>query len=480
VSVGSVFPFRSLFIKIFISFWLTTVLTIGVFTLMVRVSNSESFPERASRGPVREGLTLYSEAAVRIYEHEGTQALEKFVQRSMVESGTEVFLFDGEGRPITPGTPDANVAAMVNDLREHPQEPPRPFSLFTGVARSIWGRPVVSPAGRHYIFVARFRTPGTPPSLLPITAPRIVVSILIAGLVCYLLGLYLTLPLKKLQSTVKAFAEGNLDARVSPVLAKRRDELAELGREFDTMAERIAALISSQKRLLADISHELRSPLARLSVALELARKNSGGKAVPALDRIEQEAERVNKLVGQLLALTRLESGAERVPPETVALEELVQQVLDDASFEAHPLHKEVKAVHLEKCRVQGSSELLHSAIENVVRNAVRHTELGTAVEVSLEWRMETAILTVRDHGPGVPEPELQHIFEPFYRVSEARERSSGGVGLGLSIAERTAKLHGGSIRAENTLDGLLVTIELPLAPMPASQQPARERTPVA
>jgi two-component system sensor histidine kinase CpxA len=478
VSVSSVFPFRSLFIKIFISFWLTIALTIGVLVLMARISNSETFPERAARGPVREGLILYSEAAVRIYEHEGVQALEKFGQRSMAESGTEVFLFDGEGRPIVGGTPDGNVAAAVNDLREHPQEPPRQFALFSGVARSTWGRPVVSPGGRYYIFVARFRTPGGPTPLF--TYPRIIVSILIAGLVCYLLGLYLTLPLKKLQSTVKEFAEGNLDARVSPELTKRRDELSELGREFDHMAERIAALISSQKRLLADISHELRSPLARLSVALELARKNSGGKAVPALDRIEQEAERVNKLVGQLLALTRLESGAERVPPETVALEELVLQVIDDAAFEARPLHKEVKAVHMEKCRVQGSSELLHSAVENVVRNAVRHTEPSTAVEVSLEWRMETAILTVRDHGPGVPEAELQHIFEPFYRVSEARERTSGGVGLGLSIAERTAKLHGGSIRAENTADGLLVTIELPLAPMPAAQQIARERAPVA
>jgi two-component system sensor histidine kinase CpxA len=477
VSVSSVFPFRSLFIKIFISFWLTIALTIGVLIFMARISNSETFPERAGRGPVREGLTLYSEAAVRIYEHEGAQALEKFVQRSLSESGTEVFLFDGEGRPITPATPDGNVVNVVNDLRDG-REPPRPFALFTGVARSTWGRPVISAAGRHYIFVARFRTPGGPTPMF--TPPRIVVSILIAGLVCYLLGLYLTLPIRMLQSTVKAFAEGNLDARVSPELTKRRDELAELGREFDHMAERIAALISSQKRLLADISHELRSPLARLSVALELARKNSGGKAVPALDRIDQEAERVNKLVGQLLALTRLESGAERVPPETVALEELVQLVIDDAAFEARPLDKEVKAVHMEKCRVQGSSELLHSAIENVVRNAVRHTERGTTVEVSLEWRMETAILTVRDHGPGVPEPELQHIFEPFYRVSEARERSSGGVGLGLSIAERTAKLHGGSIRAENTADGLLVTIELPLAPMPASQQPVRERAPVA
>jgi two-component system sensor histidine kinase CpxA len=278
---------------------------------------------------------------------------------------------------------------------------------------------------------------------------------------------------------VQSFAEGNLDARVTPQLGSRRDELADLGREFDHMAERIAALISSQKRLLADISHELRSPLARLTVALELARKNTNGKAMAALDRIEMESERVNALVGQLLALTRLESGAERVPPEMVGLEDLVQQVVDDANYEAKPLHKEVKVLQLAPCRVRGSSELLRSGIENVIRNAIRYTGEGTAVEVSLTRRMDSAVLTVRDHGPGVPETELAHIFEPFYRVGEARERSSGGVGLGLSIADRTVKLHRGSIRAENLNDGLLITIELPLTPSPAAVQPATEKMPV-
>ncbi|HET7871456.1 MAG TPA: ATP-binding protein, partial [Terriglobales bacterium] len=304
----------------------------------------------------------------------------------------------------------------------------------------------------------------------------IIVAILIVGVVCYLLGLYLTSPLKKLQKTVKTFAAGNLEARVSPELGSRRDEVADLGREFDHMAEQIAALISSQKRLLADISHELRSPLARLSVALELARKSINGKASAPLDRIEQESERVNQLVGQLLTLTRLESGAERVPPEMIALEDLVQQVIDDANFEAKPMHREVIAARLDHCRVQGSPELLRSAIENVVRNAVRYTAERTAVEVSLTWQLDKAVLTVRDYGPGIPAADLQHIFEPFYRVSEARERSSGGVGLGLSIADGTLKLHGGTIRAENTADGLLVTIELPLAPSLVSVPPAGEK----
>jgi two-component system sensor histidine kinase CpxA len=283
---------------------------------------------------------------------------------------------------------------------------------------------------------------------------------------------------KKLKSVVQSFAEGNLDARVTPQLGKRHDELADLGREFDHMAERIAALISSQKRLLADISHELRSPLARLSVALELARKNINTKGIAALDRIEMESERVNKLVGQLLALTRLESGAERVPPEMVALDELVQQVIDDANYEAKPLHKEVKAVQLDPCRVRGSAELLRSGIENVVRNAIRYTAEGSAVEVSLKNNPDTATVAVRDHGPGVPENELGHIFEPFYRVSEARERTSGGVGLGLSIAERTVKLHGGSISAANAQDGLLITIELPTSGAPVVAQPVMEKQP--
>jgi signal transduction histidine kinase len=229
------------------------------------------------------------------------------------------------------------------------------------------------------------------------------------------------------------------------------------------MAERIEALIDSQKRLLADISHELRSPLARLSVALELARKNSNEKAEPALDRIEKEGERLNKLVGQLLALTRLESGAEKITPDTVMLEDLVQQIVDDANYEAKPQHKEVVVTQLQACRVIGSPELLRSAIENVIRNAVRYTPTAGRVEVSLQWKLDTAELMVTDQGPGVPEGELKHIFQPFYRVSEARERASGGAGLGLSIADRTVKLHGGTIEASNSESGLRVTIRLPL-----------------
>lgn len=449
---------RTLFFKIFIWFWMAAALIIGVFYLMIQISYNRSLPQRM-RTSYGEAMSLYAEAAVHTYDKDGMPAFASFVTRSQVESGTLIYLFDGAGHPITlPG--DEEVAALLHDILTQPPQD-RYYRLVSG--RITWGKPETAPSGRRYIFIARLaaRTVGPP---FDISVARISVSILIAGLGCYLLALYLAAPLKKLRLTVQSFAQGNLDARVGPSLGKR-GEVADLGRDFDHMAERISNLIDSQKRLLADISHELRSPLARLSVALELARKSSPAAAAGPLNRIEQESERLNELVGQLLALTRLESGAERVPAEIVLLEELVQQIIDDANFEAKPLYKEVKVVQLDKCRVNGSAELLRSAIENVVRNAIRYTAKGTVVEVGLQWKLDTAELTVRDHGPGVPETDLEHIFEPFYRVSEARDRASGGAGLGLSIAERTVKLHNGTIRANNVEGGLLVVIRLPLAP---------------
>jgi signal transduction histidine kinase len=463
--------YRSLFLKIFFCFWLAAAAMIGTLNIMLWSSFIQDPNPERRRGALGEALNLYAESAVQVYDSEGPQAFEQFVKRSLKEAGTEIELFDGDGKSLTSPTraEASSVATEIKQTRQH-------ISHVTAVGRMTWGRPVVAPSGRVFIFVTRLRQPyvfrGLPPW-------GIGLSILAAGVISYLLALYLTSPVKKLKSVVQSFAEGNLDGRVAPQLGSRHDELADLGREFDHMAERIAALISSQKRLLADISHELRSPLARLTVALELARKNTAGKGVAALDRIEMESERVNTLVGQLLALTRLESGAERVPPETVALEDVVQQVIDDANYEAKPLRKEVRVRELAQCVVRGSSELLRSGIENVVRNAIRYTAEGTAVEVALSIRLDAAVVTVRDHGPGVPDSELQHIFEPFYRVGEARERSSGGVGLGLSIADRTIKLHGGSIRAENVNGGLLITIEIPLSQSPVAAKPAPEKIPV-
>jgi two-component system sensor histidine kinase CpxA len=261
------------------------------------------------------------------------------------------------------------------------------------------------------------------------------------------------------------------------------------------MAEKIESLINSQRRLLGDISHELRSPLARLNVALELARQRAGADATSALERIQREAETLNEMIGQLLALTRLESGAEEIRKSEFDLALLVREIADDADFEARSRKRSVKLQAVASCTIVGNEQLLRRAVENVVRNAMQYTAAGTEVEVKLdcldasvagsdnrssntkykaqgskvtesgfEPNQRMAVISVRDHGAGVPENALAEIFRPFYRVDDARDREAGGVGLGLAIAERAVRLHGGSVAAANVATGgLVVTIVLPV-----------------
>ena len=262
--------------------------------------------------------------------------------------------------------------------------------------------------------------------------------------------------------------------RVGPSLGRRRDELASLASDFDEMAEKIQLLIDRQRRLLGDISHELRSPLARLNVALELARQRSGSEATSALERIQREAEILNEMIGQLLALTRLESGAEEIRKVKVDLESLLRDVVKDADFEARARNRSVRLAASEPVTIEGVPNLIRRAIENVVRNAVHYTAEQTEVAIKLfrdseapqsagKADHELAVIVVRDHGPGVPAEVLNEIFRPFYRVDEARDREAGGVGLGLAIAERAVRLHGGNVGAANASDGgLVVTIKLP------------------
>jgi two-component system sensor histidine kinase CpxA len=286
--------------------------------------------------------------------------------------------------------------------------------------------------------------------------------ILTGGLFCYWLARHLTSPVEKLRAATQELAGGNLSTRVLPTMGKRRDELASLAADFDLMAEKIEALINSQRRLLGDISHELRSPLARLNVALELARQRAGAEATTALERIQHEAENLNEMIGQLLALTRLESGAEGMKKTQVDLVALVTAITDDAQFEAASRHRTVRLKTSVRCTTVGNELLLRRAIENVVRNAVQYTAEGTEVEVEVRCS-ETAVITIRDHGAGVPENALVEIFRPFYRVDDARDREAGGVGLGLAIADRAVRLHGGTVDAGNaSAGGLVVTIRLP------------------
>jgi two-component system sensor histidine kinase CpxA len=280
---------------------------------------------------------------------------------------------------------------------------------------------------------------------------------LIVGL-CYVLGRHLTSPVRRMQKTVERFGEGDFSARVN---SRRRDELGDLARTVDRMAERIEMLLRSQRRLLQDISHELRSPLARLGVAVELAR--GGGDATTAFNRIEKEADRLNTLVGELIQVTRAEGDPNGLATELLRLDDLVRVILEDAHIEAERRRVQIRT-DITEAEMHGNPELLRRAIENIVRNAIRYSPEGGTVDVRL-YRAGTALrVSVRDQGPGVPQESLAHIFDPFYRVEKDRGRTSGGVGLGLAIAKRAVELHHGQMRASNINPGLLVEIDVPAA----------------
>lgn len=280
----------------------------------------------------------------------------------------------------------------------------------------------------------------------------------LALLLCYGLAYSLSRPVRDLQTAVDRFGRGDLTARVKTT---RGDELGQLAGTFNQMAERMETLLTAERRLLLDISHELRSPLARLAVAIELARAGNGDES--ALNRIQKEADRLNDLVGELLQVTRVEGDPSQRKMELVQLDELLTEITVDCEIEATARGCSLLLDTPSKIAVHGDAELLRRAVENVVRNAIRYSPKGQRVEVSTRNGGGRAIIAIRDHGPGVPPESLPHIFEPFYRVEPDRSRQNGGVGLGLAIARRAIDLHSGKVTARNMTPGLLVEIELPV-----------------
>lgn len=369
-------------------------------------------------------------------------------------------LLRGDGETACGGPPTPALAALAHEALTQRESMLSDSPTVLRVVR------LMRAPGTTYVFAGEFdKSVPFRTQQLVYEASGLAAVIIALGVVSFLLARHIAGPVLMLRGAVRRFADGDLEQRIGGALGRRRDELAELGRDFDSMAARIAALLTSQRRLLQDISHELRSPLTRQGVALELARRGAGPDAQGALERVGREAERMNALVDELLTLTRLESGAPAREEYVFGLDELLRGVLEDVAFEAESTQRSVQLNTCTACQVRGQPELLRRAIENVLRNAVRHTSVGSAVEVALESAGKDAVLRVRDHGPGVPEAELQSILRPFYRVGLGRERETGGTGLGLAIADRAVRSHGGTIVPENVPNGgLQVTIRVPLS----------------
>jgi two-component system, OmpR family, sensor histidine kinase CpxA len=444
------FPFRSLYLKIFIWFWVAmiiiNVVLFAAFALTRPTPTRRSWRDLAQTGP-------NSQKAAEIYEQSGPGALSAALQATEKATGVSATFFDEHGKELSGRT----VPQKAQELSEKAAET-RDIDFNFDVEGTLVARPVVSPKGQLFIYVAHIPRPPFQPTFQTLGL-RLLVVLVIGGIFCYWLARYLTTPIFKLRTTTNELAEGNLGARVGTNLVKRRDEVGQLGRDFNVMAERLESMVKAQQRLLGDISHELRSPLARLGVALGLARQRSGAEANGALDRIERESDNLNEMISQLLTLTRLESGTDSRKRTEVDLAALVREVADDADFEARSVNRSVQVVSSDDCSINGVEELLRSAVENVVRNAVRYTPEGTAVEVALRKQNggsdNFAVISVRDRGNGVPEDALERIFRPFYRTEDARDRQSGGgTGLGLAITERAVRMHGGSVQAVNAADG--------------------------
>jgi two-component system sensor histidine kinase CpxA len=339
----------------------------------------------------------------------------------------------------------------------------------------VWSVPVTSISGKQYIFL--LSRPHTPvkvswgQNLLFFAFPQLPVAIVVGGIATFVLVLLVTRPVVRLRKAAHELAQGNLGARVaepgSQVRVFEGDEIQALVHDFNHMAERLESLVSAQKLLLRDVSHELRSPLARLSVALELAREDADSGMTTHLERIEREAKNLNQLIGQLLTLSSMEAIEKITNFESLSLNKLITEMIPDAMYEAQRRQSSVVFYATDPCVILGNKQLLHRAIENVIRNAIQYTESGSEVDIALSVAQERegrmAVLDVNDRGPGIAEDQLDSIFLPFYRVDHARSPHTGGSGVGLAIAERAVKLHGGDLRAFNRpAGGATIRIRLP------------------
>ena len=393
--------------------------------------------------------SLFLDDARRAYEEGGSSQLGAYLKRLNAYSESQYLLTDGRGVDLVTGEDRSDVRRV--------RRPPVYRVLPAWLPGT--GNPIVRVRASDDL---RYR-------LINILVPRSRAGLwdslqyflwlpLVIGISCYLLAVHLASPLRSLRRVIERFGDGELGIRYN---LARRDEIGELARSFNRMADHIATLLSAERRLLQDVSHELRSPLARLGFAVELAKTSNDHEA--ALARIRKEADRLNQLVDELLQLTRSEGDPAARNLEEIELADVIRDLVADCRVEAEARGcRLVSRIH-HSAFLAGDRELIRRALENVLRNAIRHAPAASSVELSLSVKDDLATIAIRDEGPGVPPDSLAEIFKPFYRVEKARDRTSGGLGLGLAIASRAVKLHKGRATARNADPGLIVEIELPI-----------------
>lgn len=463
-----------LFWKILAGFWLALIAAAIGVGIGVALEQQSRFDERMARfeasplatGPYTRARIAETAALLR---HAGPETTARVLaERGPRAARRPVLVVDAQGRDLLGREVPAQVLAQARaeaiDDDAVAVDAPEPDD---GI-RSTASRVRLADGGEYILFAATDRSwsPGRGPG--PAPGPWSPWLLIGAGLVASLgfaagLAWYMARPIRLMRAAVRRVAGGDLETRIGARLGARRDELAELGHDFDAMTTQLQALIGAQQRLLHDVSHELRSPLARLQAAVGLAQQDPA-RAGAMLERIERESRRLDELVGEVLALARAESGPGAGARAPVEIDELLAEVADDARFEAEPLERSVVlAIAAPGAAIVGHAELLHRAFDNVVRNALRHTVAGSAVEIASRLRDDGVEIRIEDRGPGLAAGERDRIFEPFTRGPAPDD--GNGFGLGLAIARRAIEAHGGRIAAfDREGGGLSVRIELPLA----------------
>jgi len=428
---------RSVYAKILIWAFLTLTISMVLFFFI-----SREIELRLGAGAVFHTTLELELAQTRaLYETQGAAAAGEFLSRVNHEMGWRCVVLDSTNRDVTTGRDRADLLALLKDQWDHP------IGIPGGIAVGVQ-----SP-DHHYALVVQAAFSFDPWTTLPYYG----LILLTLAALCWPIAYHIYSPLRSLARTFDRFGHGDLSIRQQ---SRRRDEIGDLARSFDRMADRIETLRTAERRLLQDVSHELRSPLARLSFAAALL--NTEPNLEKAKERIGKEVSRLTTLVNSLLEVTRAEGDPASRERKDIRLDRLVRDVAEDCAVEAagHSCNLALN-IH-DEITISGDEELLRRAVENVIRNAIRYSPEGETIDVHLSAAAGSAKVEVRDRGPGVPENQLAQIFHPFFRVDDSRTNATGGVGLGLAIAMRAVKLHNGTIEAKNVTPGLLVTITLP------------------
>ncbi|MBN8765152.1 MAG: HAMP domain-containing protein [Thiobacillus sp.] len=451
-----------LFWKLFVTYWIALILFALGSLIAVSFYLEHTHARHDSASPMEEYDARIQQARLAAATG-GKPGLREWATRLDAEELVPFLVLDREGRDLlqrdVPPRALGHLQRYLERARSHAPHDERRHAIRL-------------PDGSEYWLVPDFQgaTLGRFLSRPKVIVLPLIMAALASGLVGLLLARYLTSPMERLRQASQAYAAGDFSRRVGPSLGSRRDEIVDLACALDNMAAQLDVLLKSQRGLLRDVSHELRSPLARVQAALGLARQRSTG-AESELDRIDRETERLNDLIGAILTFSRLDTGVHPFTPEMIDLGLMLEDMAEDARLEGAARGIRIDDVQQVVAPCLGDPVLLHSVLENILRNAILHSPDGGLIKLTLTDETDETgridhVVRILDQGPGVPEDMLESIFDPFVRVDAARGRNSGGVGLGLAIARRAIQAQHGTIRAENhPQGGLLVTLRLPLSP---------------